>query len=141
MILIDASVAAKWLLPERDSDAALQLMGGPDLLFAPSLIRIEVLGAITRRARQGLATEDESRDRCRKWLHYLEIGAVTLTPEVEVLGDAIELALAIQHPLIDCVYVAAAKQLGAKLVTADRPLFERAQKSVDVELLAASTEN
>lgn len=137
MILVDASVAAKWLLPEPGSEAALALMAGPDLLFAPSLIRMEVLGAITRRVRQGLASVEDSRDRCRKWLGYLDLGAITLTPEGAVLDEAVELAMAIQHPLADCLYLAAAKSLNAKLITADEPFFERAQdQGVPVEFLA-----
>lgn len=136
MILVDASVAAKWLLPEHGSEAALDLMAGPDLLFAPSLIRIEVLSAMLRRTIQGLATIDESRERCRKWLHYLDIEAISLTPEGSVVDAAITAALDLKHPLADCFYVAAAKQLGAKLVTADATLFERAKDYVACELLA-----
>ena len=52
MIVIDASVAAKWYLPEKGSDAAVELQEGPDQLFAPDLIRMEVAGSITRRVRE-----------------------------------------------------------------------------------------
>ena len=46
MIVVDANVAAKWYLPEIGTEAALELMGGPNRLFAPDLIRIEVLGSL-----------------------------------------------------------------------------------------------
>jgi predicted nucleic acid-binding protein len=142
VILVDASVAAKWLLPENGSEAALALVAGPDLLFAPSVIRLEVLGAITRRARKGQATKSESLDRCSKWLGYLDAGTISLVPEGAILNEAVELALGIKHPLHDCLYLAAARQLGAKLVTADRPFWERAKTNyADVELLAGCEAN
>ena len=51
IMIVDASVAAKWYLPEEDSDKALALLGMPLQLFAPSLIKLEVCAAITRRVR------------------------------------------------------------------------------------------
>jgi predicted nucleic acid-binding protein len=76
VIVVDASVAAKWYLPELGSDAALELMGGPSLLYAPDLIRLEVLAAITRRARKGEATVPETEKRCQDWRRHLHAGAV-----------------------------------------------------------------
>jgi predicted nucleic acid-binding protein len=55
MIVVDANVAAKWYLPELGSEAALELMDGASPLFAPDLIRLEVLAAITRCVRTGEA--------------------------------------------------------------------------------------
>ena len=51
MIVIDASVAAKWFLPEIGSDEAVKLQEGTAELIGPELIRMEVAGAITRRVR------------------------------------------------------------------------------------------
>lgn len=142
MILIDASVAAKWLLPEAGSEAALDLIAGRELLFAPVLIRIEVLAAITRCARVGIATTGESLQRCEKWLHYLDEGTISLVPEGALLQDAVELALKAKHTLQDCLYLAAARSLEARLVTADRAFVERAKKVYSrVELLEGSNGN
>lgn len=142
MILIDASVAAKWLMPEVGSEAALDLAEGTEMLFAPTIIRIEVLSAITRRTRRGEATDGESRDRCRKWLGYLDRGAITLAPEGALVDDAMEIALKLKHPLPDCLYLAAANQLRARLITADETFFKRAQgNSTPIEFLAGCTAN
>lgn len=126
MILVDASLAAKWLLPEQGSDKALELITGRELLAAPALIRIEVLAAITRSARKGLATVSESRDRCQKWLGYLAVETLSLIADESLLNEAIPLALEVKHPLQDCLYLAAARQNDARLVTADRTFYERA---------------
>lgn len=142
MIVVDASVAAKWMLPEQGSEAALRLVTGPELLFAPTLIRIEVLAAITRSARKGEASSDESLSRCRKWLGYLEEGALSLVPEGAVLDDAIGLALGIKHPLQDCLYLAVAKNMQGTLVTADPTFVKRAREHYGrVELLTGSGPN
>lgn len=129
MIVVDANVAAKWYLPEPGSDAALGLMGGPSLLYAPDLIRLEVLAALTRRVRNGEATVEETEKRCQDWRRHLHAGAVSLIPEHEVLDEAVRLALAIRHTLQDCLYLAAARRLDAALVTADRPFHDRAKAS------------
>jgi predicted nucleic acid-binding protein len=38
MIVVDASVAAKWFLPETGSEEATQLLSGANKLIAPDLI-------------------------------------------------------------------------------------------------------
>jgi predicted nucleic acid-binding protein len=50
---------------------------------------------------------------------------VTLLPECDLLDDAIELTLQIRHNLQDCLYLAAARKLGAELITADGKFRDR----------------
>jgi predicted nucleic acid-binding protein len=129
VIVVDANVAAKWYLPEPGSEAALELMAGPNPLVAPDLIRLEVLSAITRRVRTREATVDETEKRCKDWRRHLHAGAVSLVPEHDLLDDAVRLAMDIRHTLQDCLYLALAKRLDATLLTADRPFHERAKAS------------
>jgi predicted nucleic acid-binding protein len=126
VIIVDANVAAKWYLPEVGTDAALELMEGPSSLFAPDLIRLEVLASITRCVRTGAAEREETRKRCRDWEIHLGAGVVSLVPQDELLEEALELSLEIKHNLQDCLYLAAARRLDASLVTADRKFHERA---------------
>ena len=142
MTVIDANVAAKWYLPERGSEAALELLDSPRQLFAPELIRLEVLAAITRRVRKGEATVEESRSRCQDWLRDLHEGAVTLIPESEVLHEAMELSMSVRHTLQDCMYLAVARRLGSPLITADRPFRERAAPAYgQISMLAGCESN
>lgn len=113
MIVVDANVAVKWYLPEAGSDAALELMDGTSPLFAPDLIRLEVLAAITRRVCTGEATAEVTMTRCNNWLRHLRAGAVTVLPEHEILDDAVSLSLQIPHTLQDCLYLAVANKLDA----------------------------
>ncbi len=52
-MIVDASVALKWLLNEADTPIAERLLGRDDLL-APELIDLEVAQVLTRRARRRL---------------------------------------------------------------------------------------
>jgi predicted nucleic acid-binding protein len=103
VIVLGANVAAKWYLPERGTEEALELLTGPEQIYAPELIRLEVLAAITRRVRTGDSTEEEARSRCDAWFRHLRAGAVTLVSEADVVNDAIDIALAVRHPLQDCL--------------------------------------
>jgi predicted nucleic acid-binding protein len=129
MIVIDANVAAKWYMPEPGTEAALELLDGPRLLYAPELIRLEVLAAITRRVRKDESTVEEARSMRHDWLRHLHEGAVKLIAESDLLQEATELSMSVRHTLQDCLYLAAARQLGAPLITADRPFWKRASPS------------
>jgi predicted nucleic acid-binding protein len=55
-IVVDASVALKWFLPEPDSAKAEELLGSHDILVAPTLIVSEVCNAVWKRLRRGETT-------------------------------------------------------------------------------------
>jgi predicted nucleic acid-binding protein len=128
LIVVDASVAVKWFLPEPGEAAAQAVLAGGEKLTAPALIRVEVAAGITRKARLG---EIENRDAARAvslWFRSLADGVVTLAPDEADLDEAAALALALRHPLQDCLYLALAVRLDARLVTADRRFAARAEK-------------
>ncbi len=128
MIVVDASVSVKWFVPEPGADEAQQLLRGPDKLIAPSLIRIEVFAALTRKVRLQEMDVEDARSACGLWRRALESGALSLVPDQPYLPHAIELAMELRHPLQDCVYLAVAEQNSAPLVTADPKFAERASR-------------
>ncbi|OWK45557.1 type II toxin-antitoxin system VapC family toxin [Fimbriiglobus ruber] len=137
MIIVDASVVTKGFLPEADTEQALALIDGALFLGAPSLIRLEVYGAITRRQRMSELREEEATVLCGKWAERLKQGVVTLVPENEILDRAIALALKLSHALPDCLYLAASELQSVLLVTADPTFQKRAVKHYpDTHLLA-----
>lgn len=138
LLIIDASVAAKWVIAETDTSAANEFLASDQhRLLAPSNIRVEVAGAILRQYRTDRLTHDLARAACDKWDSLVDDAFVRLLPMDELYDAAVNLAFQAHHALPDCFYLAAAQQLGATLVTADRTLFERASKVYDrVELLA-----
>lgn len=129
MIVVDASVAVKWLLVEEGSAEALQLLSEERRLFAPSLMRVEVSGAVVRRYRQDKLSETDARSALGRWDDVVATGCVQFIPTDDLLGSAVELAFAMRHLVADCLYLAAGKQLRARVVTADRTLYDRGRQT------------
>jgi predicted nucleic acid-binding protein len=115
VIVIDASVAVKWVLREADSDAADALLDDPDLM-APVIWLAEAANALWRRARIGEITADEARMRLSE-LRNAPVASVATEPH---LDQALRLAIETRHPVYDSLYLAVAIRYGTHVVTADR---------------------
>lgn len=127
MIVVDASIAAKWYLNEPGSEEAAALLTSSSILIAPALIRIEVTGAILRRYREGKLSLERAREACSLWDADLAGGAIRLMPDDTLLVPARAIAFQIRHAIQDCLYLAAAVETGqARLVTADPTFHARA---------------
>lgn len=131
MIVVDASVAVKWFIPEPGSQAAHQLLVAPRGLIAPALIRIEVTAAILRLYREDRLPEASARAACGEWSEMLLGGVVRLIADDELYPVALEMGFKTRHALQDCLYLAAGKAMDAEVVTADRTLHERGNRIVD----------
>lgn len=127
MMVLDANVAVKTYLEEPGAESATELLTEPAKLLAPELIRLEVAGALCRRVRKGELEAGEAEQRCQHWLAELDKGLFTLTPDRELLPEAVALATKLKHALHDCLYLAVAIRSHAPLVTADRTFYERAR--------------
>ena len=127
MIVVDASVAVKWYLPEADYEQAAALLRGSDKIAAPELARVEVTSAITRRVRLGELSASLAVAACAAWHRALASGVVTLSPNEADLSRAIAFAIELKHPLQDCLYLAAAARQQAPLVTGDLRFLEKAR--------------
>jgi len=139
MIVVDASVAVKWFLPEAGSREAIALQTGPNNLAAPSLICMEVAGGICR-ATRGIAprlSQMEADQLCSRWLNKVEQRIVEIVPDESLLKDACSLAVSLSHPLTDCLYLELASRWNIPLITADRVLYKRVvERFPKVRLLA-----
>jgi len=128
VIVVDASVAAKWFLAEEGSLHANTLLRSTDKLVAPDLIRIEVHAAITRRFRTGELPEETVRHSSQRWFKMIGEGVIAFLSSEADEQAAIDLALQLKHPFQDCLYLALAQRLQAPLVTADPKFLGRAAK-------------
>lgn len=127
MIIIDASVAVKWLLPEPGDLAAQQLLG--ERLLGPSLIRVEVAAALARKARSKQIQPQDAEAAADLWLQAIADGVIALVSDETDLPRAFRLALALNHPLQDCLYLALAERLDAPLITADEKFVAKVRSS------------
>ena len=114
--VIDASVAVKLLVDEPDSDAARELAASGQELHAPRLMASEVANALWRKARAG---QIERADAGAALALMTDL-PLRWNDDETVSADAVRLALALDHPVYDCVYLALAHRIGATVVTADR---------------------
>jgi predicted nucleic acid-binding protein len=139
MIVVDASVAVKWFIPEAGEEAAAQLLNSKKRLVAPALVRLEVTGAILRRYREGHLSEKKAREGTGAWEAMLEHRVVRLIPDAELFDDAVQMAFLAKHTLADCLYLAAAKRLAAPVITADGPMRDRGIRAYkDITLLGGA---
>lgn len=114
--VVDASVAVKWLLVEDHSGAARRLATTGEELHAPRLLASEVANAVWIRSRRG------EIERSRTGALVATISAMPLRwhQDETVCGDATRLAVAYDRPVYDCIYLALAQRIGARLITADQ---------------------
>lgn len=115
-LVIDASVAAKWFLPEDGAEHTKALLDSAHLLIAPDLLWIEVAQVAWKLARRGLLDPVEAA-RVVQDMWNLPVESRESTP---LLQDAIVMALKTDRTVYDCLYLALAIAQDALLVTADR---------------------
>lgn len=113
-VVVDASVIAKWVLREADSAAALAVR--TETLIAPSPWSAEVANVLWRRVMQRQLEPDEAN----QMLADLQGAAVSEVPTGPLAAGALRLAVNLNHPIYDCLYLALAIREGSHVVTADR---------------------
>lgn len=113
-IVVDASVAVKWVLSETGSEAADALLDQD--LMAPVLWLAETANVLWRKARIGEITAEQASARLSELL-TAPVASLPIEPHLE---PALKLALEIGHPVYDCIYLALALHHRTHVVTADR---------------------
>jgi predicted nucleic acid-binding protein len=113
-IVVDASVAVKWVVNEPRTEAALALRD--EELIAPALWLAEAANALWRHVRLGELNRNQALAR----LSELETAPVASLPIEPHVAKALELATEAGHPVYDCVYLALALHQQARVVTDDR---------------------
>jgi predicted nucleic acid-binding protein len=124
-LVIDASVAAKWVLPEPESERAEALWASGEALIAPTLIVAEIGNAIWKRAVRGVIPTPEAVDAVTTAIDIL----AALVPMQDLAARATELAIELRHPIYDCFYLALAERERATLVSADGKMLAAAKKA------------
>ncbi len=116
--VVDASVACKWYLDERWSEAARRLLRDDVLLAVPRFFLIETCNAMAKRQRRREITSDD----VRAIADSLERLPLNLWPDGILLREALDLALLQRLSVYDGLYLALAERIGGRLVTADERL-------------------
>lgn len=117
-VVIDASVAAKWVLLEAGSDAAAELLRPGIAMHTPELCLAELSNVLWKRARRGELTHAEAADALKIAMDL----PVRHHPHAPLAPDALLISLEFDITAYDAFYVALARSLDAVMITADRRL-------------------
>jgi predicted nucleic acid-binding protein len=121
-IVVDASVALKWVVVEPGTEAALALQD--DQAVAPAIWLAEAANALWRHVRLGEASPAEAQARMAQ-LVKAPVISLPIEPHIPA---ALEIAIQANHPVYDCIYLAIAIHEDIALVTDDRRLASAAQR-------------
>lgn len=127
MRVVDASVAAKWVVAEVGSDAARRVLEGPGPLIAPDLLVAEVGNVLWKKVTRKAMTRRHAQE-AMVWLPEL---FDRLFDSAALAPRALEIAIAHGATVYDSLYVALAEAAGsdAVLVTADAGLHSLAGRA------------
>lgn len=117
-LVVDASIAIKWVVEEEGTRQAVGLRANFGFL-APELLVAECANILWKKVRRGELTVDEARLAAR----LLERAGIELASMADLGERATALALEVDHPAYDCMYLALAVRRDLRFVTADRRLL------------------
>ncbi|MGH8524973.1 MAG: type II toxin-antitoxin system VapC family toxin [Gammaproteobacteria bacterium] len=121
IVVVDASVAAKWYLDEPYGDAARSLVTSGADLIAPDLILAEFANLTWKRLSRREITEQQAT----AMVDHLPYMFLHIVPCLALRKPALSIAVALDHPVYDCFYIALAAERNINLVTADMRLIHR----------------
>jgi predicted nucleic acid-binding protein len=126
-LVIDASVAVKWLLRDEEGVAAADALhdehvAGRLALAAPQQIEVEVTAAIRRAVLTGRVDSNEGRRLVDQWLGEL-CPSMNLVANARALASAFDLSLRYGVTLFDALYLTVAEQAVLDVVVADERLL------------------
>ena len=119
-VVVDASVAVKWFVPENYSLEATRFLDRRFRCHIPVLLHSEVGQTIWKKVHQRKEIEAEDG---RSILRALMLTALELHAVTPLLEPVFDIALATGRTVYDSIYLALAVALSCKMVTADQKLF------------------
>lgn len=129
-LVVDASVAVKWLVPEADSEQARRVYSdwkqGLVQLLAPSLLVAEVANVLWKKAK----TNELHSAHAAGLFRDFKLLNLSLVPIEGLVLHALDFSFIYKHPVYDCIYVALALRERCPLLTADEELFSKISKPV-----------
>lgn len=123
--VIDASVAAKWYLPEIHSPQAATLLSQDNVLWAPDLIFAEVGNVCWKRVQRKELDPVQARAIVQDFL----VSPLHIENSPPLLEHAWDIAFEYGRSVYDSLYLALACKLDAPLVTADLKFYNALQSA------------
>jgi predicted nucleic acid-binding protein len=138
--VVDANVAAKWLLPaageglldQANHLVALHVMRELQLL-APDLIEAEIGNVLWKAVRRNRISRAGAENSLRRFTDL----AIQIVPTSDLLSQALQIAVACNRSFYDSLYVALALTTKTELITADERLVNALGSRFPVRWLGA----
>lgn len=125
-LTVDASVVIKWFVKEQGFEEARGLLAHRIHLHAPDLLLAEFANAIWKKVHRCEIADPRP--------YFDELAnlpdAVTLHRGEEFIDRAAAIAVDIDHPVYDCLYLACAEATASALITADRQFAKNSPRPI-----------
>lgn len=118
-VVVDASVAIKWVV-EEDGSAIARGLIADEILVAPDFLIAECANVLRIKARRREMAQGDAEIA----LSAIQSAPVRLLPAIACTAQAQALAFETDQTVYDCLYLAAALAERAVLVTADLAFVE-----------------
>jgi len=119
-LVIDASIAVKWVIEEEGTSEALALRQKAKLI-APELLVAECANILWKKVQRGELLKNEALLAAR----LLQGAEIELLPTRSLFETATRMSMEIDHPAYDCLYLALAVEKKCRFVTADERLLRK----------------
>ncbi len=119
-VLIDASIAVKWVVEEQGTPEALALRQRAKLI-APDLLVAECANILWKKVQRDELSKAEALLAAR----LLQGAEIELLPTRSLLEGATRIAIDLDHPAYDCLYLALAIENDCPFATADERLLRK----------------
>jgi predicted nucleic acid-binding protein len=121
ILVVDAGVGVKWLVPEPDSDNAARLLDAKFELHVPSYYFTEAASVLQRKvANERTLSEAEGLQA----FQLLRAFPLTIHATEVLVEDAFRHGVRYRRPVYDSLYMVLAVALGGRVITADRRLYQ-----------------
>jgi predicted nucleic acid-binding protein len=122
--VIDASIAVKWVVEEQGTPEALVLRRTARLI-APELLVAECANVLWKKVRRDELLREEALLAAR----LLQGAEIELMSTRSLLEAATRIAIELDHPAYDCLYLALAVENACRFVTADERFLRKVGQS------------
>ena len=119
-LVIDASIAVKWVVEEEGTPQALTLRRRAKLI-APGLLVAECANILWKKVQRTELSREEALLAAR----LLRAAEIELLPTRPLLEAATRIAIELDHPAYDCLYLALAVESYCRFVTADERFLRK----------------
>jgi predicted nucleic acid-binding protein len=123
-LVIDASIAVKWVVEEEGTPQALRLRQRATLI-APELLVAECANILWKKVRRAELSREEALLAAR----LLQAAEIELRPTRSLLEAAARMAIDLDHPAYDCLYLALAAETECQFVTGDERFLRKIGQS------------